>query len=41
MTEAQARHIWEVLLDVSGQKDVIVEVRPATVTEEERKEAAA
>lgn len=41
MTEAQARHIWEVLFDVSGQKDVIVEVRPATVTEGERKEAAA
>lgn len=41
MTEAQARHIWEVLLDVSGQKDVIVEVRPAAVTKERRKEAVA
>lgn len=41
MTEAQARHIWEVLLDVSGRKDVIVEVRPATVVGEERREAAA
>lgn len=29
MTEAQARHIWGVLLEVSGQKDVVVEVRPA------------
>ena len=29
MTEAQARHIWRVLLEVSGQKDVVVEVRPA------------
>lgn len=28
MTEAQARHIWGVLLEVSGQKDVVVEVRP-------------
>lgn len=39
MTEAQARHIWAVLLDVLGQKDVIVEVRP--VESGERKEAAA
>ena len=29
MTEEQARYIWKVLLDVSGQKDVIVEVRHA------------
>ena len=27
MTEEQARYIWKVLLDVSGQKGVIVEVR--------------
>ena len=41
MTEAQARHIWEVLLDVSGQKNIIVEVRPAAVAEKERKEEVA
>ena len=41
MTEAQARHLWEVLLDVSGQKNIIVEVRPAAVAEKERKEAVA
>ena len=41
MTEAQARHIWEVLLDVSGQKNIIVEVRPAAVAREARKEAVA
>ena len=29
MTEEQARYIWKVLLDVSGQKDVIIEVRHA------------
>ena len=40
MTEAQARHIWEILLDVSGHKDVVVEVRPAT-PETEGTEAAA
>lgn len=40
MTEEQARYIWTVLLDVSGQKDVVVEIHPAT-TENERKEAAA
>ena len=40
MTEAQARHIWAVLLDVAGHKDIVVEVRPA-ITETERKEAAA
>lgn len=40
MTEAQARHIWGVLLEVSGQKDVVVEIHPAT-TGDERKEAVA
>ena len=39
MTEAQARHIWGVLLEVSGQKDVVVEVRPAEAVD--RKEAVA
>jgi hypothetical protein len=39
MTEAQARHIWAVLLDVSGHKDVVVEVRPAEAVD--RKEAVA
>ena len=29
MTEEQARYIWKVLLDVSGQKDIIIEVRHA------------
>nr|WP_325190605.1 hypothetical protein [uncultured Selenomonas sp.]DAS57869.1 MAG TPA: hypothetical protein [Caudoviricetes sp.]DAW74214.1 MAG TPA: hypothetical protein [Caudoviricetes sp.] len=40
MTEAQARHIWAVLLDVSGHKDIVVEIHPAT-TGDERKEAVA
>lgn len=40
MTEEQARYIWTVLLDVEGQKDVVVEIHPAT-TENERKEAVA
>ena len=40
MTEAQARHIWAVLLDVSGYKDVVVEIHPAT-TRNKRKEAVA
>ena len=31
MTEAQARYIWAVLLDVSGHKDIVVEVRPVEV----------
>lgn len=39
MTEAQARHIWGVLLEVSGQKDVVVEVRPAEG--DDREEAVA
>ena len=29
MTEEQARYIWKVLLDVSGQKDIIVVIRHA------------
>jgi hypothetical protein len=39
MTEAQVRNIWRVLLEVSGQKDVVVEVRPAEG--DDRKEAVA
>lgn len=29
MTEAQARYIWQVLFEISGQKNVVVEVRLA------------
>ena len=36
MTEEQARYIWKVLLDVSGQKDIIIEVRHAEQREPPR-----
>ena len=44
MTDEQARHIWAVLLELSGQKDVVIEIRPSetakTGMEELRQSAA-
>ena len=35
MTEAQAAHIWRVLLELSGLKDFEVEIRKAEQSEKE------
>lgn len=44
MTDEQARHIWAVLLELSGQKDVVIEIRPSEVAKtgmKERRQAVA
>lgn len=38
MTDEQARHIWAVLLELSGQKGAIIEIRPSETAKKEMEE---